>query len=396
MYAMQLFLVNDVQTGASRGFVMGAVRQDGHLPFPMPDRPFAISQEWRELTFMHWKVDPERLKPHLPDGLEIDLFNGEAYVGVIPFVMKNVRPRGFPSVPGISTFAEFNVRTYVIKDGQAGVFFLTLDAKSLVTCFYAPRAYGLPYRYAKAKVKYEGESLQWRSRRSSDGAELIGSTSNKGPLQSSDSNTLEHYFFERYCLYTEHQGCIRRAYVYHQPWSFTEAEVNLESNTLLESYNMGLDALSPDLIHYSQGLLVKTWPIEVAEKIHVDDRRDFLFLDGDCGLCHRLATFIDKRLGKGKNLGYRPILDEDAQRVIQTLPTKLRDADSVYLIRNGKPYIRSAAGIRCVLYMRWYYKMWFPVLWLIPLPLRNIGYRLIAKYRHKFFKRPSECLFRVD
>ena len=396
MYAMQLFLVNDVQTGASRGFVMGAVRQDGHLPFPMPNRPFAISQEWRELTFMHWKVDPERLKPHLPDGLEIDLFNGEAYVGVIPFVMKNVRPRGLPSVPGISTFAEFNVRTYVIKDGQAGVFFLTLDAKSLVTCFYAPRAYGLPYRYAKAKVKYEGESLQWRSRRSSDGAELIGSTSNKGPLQSSDSNTLEHYFFERYCLYTEHQGCIRRAYVYHQPWSFTEAEVNLESNTLLESYNMGLDALSPDLIHYSQGLLVKTWPIEVAEKIHVDDRRDFLFLDGDCGLCHRLATFIDKRLGKGKNLGYRPILDEDAQRVIQTLPTKLRDADSVYLIRNGKPYIRSAAGIRCVLYMRWYYKMWFPVLWLIPLPLRNIGYRLIAKFRHKFFKRPSECLFRVD
>ena len=393
---MQLFLVNDIQTGASRGFAMGAVRQDGHLPFPMPNRPFAISQEWRELTFMHWKVDPERLKPHLPDGLEIDLFNGEAYVGVIPFVMKNVRPRGLPSVPGISTFAEFNVRTYVTKDGQAGVFFLTLDAKSLVTCSYAPRAYGLPYRYAKAKVKYEGESLQWRSRRSSDGAELIGSTSNKGPLQSSDSNTLEHYFFERYCLYTEHHGCIRRAYVYHQPWSFTEAEVILESNSLLESYNMGLDALSPDLIHYSQGLLVKTWPIEVAEKIHVDDRRDFLFLDGDCGLCHRLATFIDKRLGKGKNLGYRPILDEDAQRVIQTLPAKLRDADSVYLIRNGKPYIRSAAGIRCVLYMRWYYKMWFPVLWLIPLPLRNIGYRLIAKYRHKFFKRPSECLFRVD
>ncbi|MEC8142420.1 MAG: thiol-disulfide oxidoreductase DCC, partial [Candidatus Thermoplasmatota archaeon] len=66
------------------------------------------------------------------------------------------------------------------------------------------------------------------------------------------------------------------------------------------------------------------------------------------------------------------------------------------LIRNGKPYIRSAAGIRCVLYMRWYYKVWFPVLWLIPLPLRNIGYRLIAKYRHMFFKRPTECLFRVD
>ena len=375
---------------------MGARREDGHLPFPMPMHPYAISQEWRDLTFMHWKVDAERLRPHLPNGLEIDFFEGEAYVGVIPFIMKNVRPRGLPAVPGISTFAEFNVRTYVLKDGQPGVFFLTLDAKSLVTCFHAPRAYGLAYRYAKAKVKRNGDALQWQSRRSSDDAVLRGTSNAKGSVQSAEPDSLEYFLFERYCLYTEHKGCLRRAYVYHQPWSFQDGEIRLEVNTLLESYNMGLDVLSPDLVHFSKGLPVKTWPIEVAERIDVNDQRDFLFLDGDCGLCHRLATFIDKRLARGKQLGYRPILHEDAQRVIETLPAKLREADSVYLIRNGKPYIRSAAGIRCVLYMRWYYKMWFPVLWLIPLPLRNIGYRLIAKYRHRFFKRPTECLFRVD
>jgi len=375
---------------------MGAVREDGHLPFPMPNRSFALSQEWRDLTFMHWKVDPKRLKPHLPDGLEIDFFQGDAYVGVIPFVMKNVRPKSLPSVPGISTFAEFNIRTYVVKDGQPGVFFLTLDAKSLMTCFYAPRAYGLAYRYAKAKVKKQGETLHWHSRRTSDGVQLIGSSTPSGSIQTADSATLEHFLFERYCLYTEHKGCLRRAYVYHQPWNFHEAEVNLETNSLLESYDMGLDVLAPDLVHYSKGLPVKTWSIEVAERINVNDQRDFLFLDGDCGLCNRLTTFLDKRLGKGKQLGYRPILDADAQRIIQTLPAKLRDADTVYLIRNGKPYIRSGAGIRGVLYMRWYYKMWFPLLWLIPLPLRNIGYRLIAKYRHKFFKRPTECLFGVD
>ena len=375
---------------------MGAVYEGEHLPFPMPKRPFAISQEWRDLTFMHWKVDPKRFQPHLPDGLEIDLFEGEAYVGVIPFIMKNVRPRRLPAVPGISTFAEFNVRTYVIKDGQAGVFFLTLDAKSLITCIHAPRAYGLAYRYAKAKVKRHGDALHWQSRRSSDGAELRGTSTTKGPIQSAEAGSLEHFLFERYCLYTEHKGCLRRAYVYHQSWTFQEGDITLQANSLLESYDLGLDVHAPDLVHISKGLPVKTWPIEVAERIDVNDQRDFLFLDGDCGLCHRLATFIDKRLGKGKQLGYRPILHEDAQRVIQTLPPKLRDADSVYLIRNGKPYIRSAAGIRGVLYMRWYYKMWFPVLWLIPLPLRNIGYRLIAKYRHMFFKRPTECLFRVD
>ena len=388
--------VNDVQTGARVGASMGEAPVGDHLPFPMPPRAYAISQEWRDLTFMHWKVDPSRLQPHLPTGLEIDLFDGQAYVGVIPFVMKNVRPRGLPSVPGISTFAEFNVRTYVVKDGQPGVFFLTLDAKSLVTCVHAPRAYGLAYRYAKAKVKRQGATLQWQSRRSSDGAQLVGTSNPIGTERVAESHTLEYFLFERYCLYTEHRGCLRRAYVFHQPWTFHEGEVRLENNSLLESYDMGLDVLAPDLIHISQGLPVKTWSIELAERINIEDQRDFLFLDGDCGLCHRLATFIDKRLAKGKNLGYRPILHQDAQRIIQTLPARLRDADSVYLIRKGTPYIRSSAGIRCVLYMRWYYKMWFPLLWLIPLPLRNIGYRLIAKYRHKFFKRPSECLFRVD
>ena len=73
---------------------MGALREDDHLPFPVPSRSFAISQEWRDLTFMHWKVDPKRLEQHLPDGLEIDFFDGEAYVGVIPFMMKNVHPKG--------------------------------------------------------------------------------------------------------------------------------------------------------------------------------------------------------------------------------------------------------------------------------------------------------------
>ena len=75
--------------------------------------------------------------------------------------------------------------------------------------------------------------------------------------------------------------------------------------------------------------------------------RDFLLLDGDCGLCHRLATFMDKRLANGQDIGYRPILSDEGQTMIRKLPKKQQDADSVYLIRNGKSYIRSAAGIRC-------------------------------------------------
>ena len=126
------------------------------------------------------------------------------------------------------------------------------------------------------------------------------------------------------------------------------------------------------------------------------NKRDYLLLDGDCGLCHRLATFIDKRLADRQDIGYRPILSKDAAEMIALLPKKQQNADSVYLIRRGKSYIRSAAGIRCLLYMKWYYSMWFPILWMIPLPIRDLGYMVIAKYRHKFFNKPKECLFRID
>ena len=130
--------------------------------------------------------------------------------------------------------------------------------------------------------------------------------------------------------------------------------------------------------------------------INMNSERDILLLDGDCGLCNKLAIFLDKRLGNGKDIAYRAILSHEGQELITTFPQKQQDADTVYLLRNGKSYIRSAAGIRCLLYMKWYYRMWFPILWIIPFPLRDIGYRIIAKYRHKIFKKPDTCLFRID
>ena len=97
------------------------IRTD-HLPFPMPQRPHSFVQQWRYLSFLHWEVDPVRLAPYIPDGLELDIFEKKAYIGTIPFIMEGVRPRLALSVPVISTFPEFNIRTYVKQGGKAGVF----------------------------------------------------------------------------------------------------------------------------------------------------------------------------------------------------------------------------------------------------------------------------------
>ena len=94
-----------------------------HLPFSMPKRPYSMIQEWRHLSLLHWKINPVCLAPYIPDGLEIDTYEENAYVSIIPFMMVGVRPRlAFP-VPGISTFPEFNIRTYVKHGEKAGFFY---------------------------------------------------------------------------------------------------------------------------------------------------------------------------------------------------------------------------------------------------------------------------------
>ena len=124
--------------------------------------------------------------------------------------------------------------------------------------------------------------------------------------------------------------------------------------------------------------------------------RDVLLLDGDCGLCHRLAIFIDKRKHSDADIAFRPIESEEGQDLISSFSEKQQRTDTVYIVRNGKTYIRSGAGIRVLLYMKWYWKMWYPLVWLVPLPIRDIVYVIIAKNRHRIFEQPNVCSFRID
>ena len=251
-----------LQSSANMG-----TRKDGlsveHIPFPMPDKRCALHQNWKKLTFLHWEVDPETLRKHLPAGLELDLFEGKAYVGVIPFVMEKVRPHMVPWVPGISTFGETNIRTYVTKNGIPGVFFLTLEAQSRVTCFYANRRYGLTYRHAKVKVGGDIErGYHWSSKRTKGGYSLQGSSKSIGEARQAKENTFEYFLFERYSLYTVRKGVLHRGYTHHNKWWYFDAQAEIDDNTLVEPYDLGIKKpLSPGHIHMSQGVDVVVWHI---------------------------------------------------------------------------------------------------------------------------------------
>ncbi len=128
----------------------------------------------------------------------------------------------------------------------------------------------------------------------------------------------------------------------------------------------------------------------------LEDHHDYLFLDGFCGLCNRSANFMKSRLIDGKKINFYPINSVHAQDRIKMFPLYQQNVDTVYLIRNGRSYIRSSAAIRCLLYLKWYYSIWFYILWLIPFPIRDIGYIFISKIRYKIFPKVDSCSFGND
>lgn len=120
---------------------------------------------------------------------------------------------------------------------------------------------------------------------------------------------------------------------------------------------------------------------------------DILLMDGDCGLCTRSAVFLHPRLRDPQSMKFIAIESQEGQSIIAKFPQKFQEADTVYLVRNGQPYMRSSAAIRCLLYLKWHYRILFPFAWIVPLPLRNVVYRIVAKYRMKFFSQPEVCIF---
>ena len=109
---------------------------------------------------------------------------------------------------------------------------------------------------------------------------------------------------------------------------------------------------------------------------------DVLLIDGHCGMCSRLGNFLAKRVSEKTPLDIIAQEEDVGATIISNLGSNIQNIDSVILIRNGRPYYYSSAGIRCLLYMKWWWKIMYPFAWIVPLPIRNIVYKIIAKNRH--------------
>ncbi|NNC86968.1 MAG: DUF2071 domain-containing protein [Akkermansiaceae bacterium] len=219
-------------------------------------------QRWENLLFLHWRYDPDVLAARLPPGLHLDLHDGAAYAGIVPFFMSGVRPRFLPCFPGLSRFQELNLRTYVHDDdGIPGVWFFSLDAASRVAVAVARRLFHLPYRHAGMSARIDGQvdyrcaipggpDLHYRYALPADGPEAA-------------PGSLEFFLLERYHLYAHNPatGALYRGQVHHAPYRFSPATVDHYDAALFDSNDLAPPDAPPCHLVAAPGFPVTIFPL---------------------------------------------------------------------------------------------------------------------------------------
>jgi len=223
-------------------------------------------QSWQRQLFMHWPVEAATLRQLVPAELELDTYDGIAYVSVTPFLLADLRFRMMPPVPTASDFQEINLRTYVQVNGRPGVYFFSLDAASALAVAGARISYHLPYYRAAMTMKSDGDWIDYRSKRAGRPAELVVHYRPTGAPFVAAPGSLDHFLIERYALYVVHRGRVTRGDIHHPPWRLRSAEVLLERNTIPAAHAIEVPGVAP-LAHYSDRQDTVLWgPTRVATR----------------------------------------------------------------------------------------------------------------------------------
>ena len=241
--------------------MIASLQQTRHRPWPLPRAPWVMRMTWQDLAFLHWRVDADVIQRRLPPGLHVDLHRGEAWLGIVPFTMRSVRPRFTVDVPGLSHFPELNVRTYVTDGEKPGVWFFSLDAHNRVAVRLARTTFHLPYFDAQMRCERHGEIVDYESTRTHRAEPAARLRARYGPLDAprDDDADLVRWLTERYCLYaaTPEQRVLRGE-VHHMPWVVRPGWCTIDEESLCTGD--GLPAVEGEpLVHVAESIDVVAW-----------------------------------------------------------------------------------------------------------------------------------------
>ena len=231
-----------------------------HRPWPLPDRRWLLRQTWLNLAFLHWEIDYQDLRKRIPSALDIDLYEGKAWIAIVPFDMHGVTLRHCPTFDPISNFPEINVRTYVTCNGRPGVWFFSLDVPSKLAVWAARTFFNLPYRHGYVKIQDEGDAFQYSSEVSDDRFQARYQPHHHEKF---GKRSFEIWATERYCLYCQgSKGQLYRTEVHHRQWPLQAASVDILDNTLLSDFEIG--EMHPSVLYSESIDVVAYWPERIG------------------------------------------------------------------------------------------------------------------------------------
>jgi uncharacterized protein YqjF (DUF2071 family) len=227
----------------------------------MPRSRWIMTQTWHDVLFAHWPVERAVLEARLPRSCPLDLFDGQAWLGIVAFEMSNVAPRLVPALPWLSAFAEINVRTYVRVDDKPGVYFFSLDATNPIAVWLARRFFHLPYHTAAIEVVRKAHTVGYSCRRRNAEARFDAIYGPAGAAAEAVAGSLEYFLTERYCLYTvDAANRLLRCDIHHPPWPLQPATATIGANTLAEAAGISLPPIAP-VVHFSKRQDTVNWPL---------------------------------------------------------------------------------------------------------------------------------------
>ncbi|MFB6363574.1 YqjF family protein [Paenibacillus elgii] len=222
----------------------------------MPAFRWTMKQTWEHFPFAHWPVPVEAIRSFVPEALDIDTWDGQAWISILPFRIGEIRLKHMPSLPWMRSFPEINVRTYVRSGGESAIFFLSMGASHPLLVPIAKQWYRLPYHLAKMRFRAGGRTITFESRRRSASFSEEAFCTTYRPVSAPFAvrqGTVEHWLMERYIYYCRcgRSGGLYRGEVVHAPWELQTAEADFSCRALTRGF--GLELGTPALLHYSRG-----------------------------------------------------------------------------------------------------------------------------------------------
>jgi uncharacterized protein YqjF (DUF2071 family) len=233
---------------------------------PTPSMPWIMFQSWRNLLFASWPLPVDAVRSLVPAALEIDTFDGQAWVSVVPFGVADLHWRDLPPIPDSENYLELNLRTYVTYAGVSAVYFLSLDCTAELAVWVAKHFYDVPFYEAQINcVQQDGTFYFTSQRTSSPPASFVAGYTPVGDPAPLAPGTLDSFLAERYSLFVaDPQGSLHRCDIRHAPWMMQAAQANFKVDTIASAFGITLPDTPPHLA-FAAKTDTLIWPLEKQE-----------------------------------------------------------------------------------------------------------------------------------